>query len=267
VILLFYAFPREVGVFKRRLSMTTTLAYEGLHGFSSIVGDKQFSVIGHGIGNRRARETAQRAFDSMPPADLVIATGVVGALSDNLQPGDLVLADRIFASRAEAEGAELVAASSYEDLSAIAKSLSAAGIKHSTGGVLTSHRVMATGAEKRHAYEATGALVVDMESAAIAVEAAARRVPFIVLRAVLDQVDDEVVGAAMADETGRVAPLAATAYLVRNPGTVLKLPRMIRNLSRAATAIADALEAIAYDGKVPVTTKSADAQAAKKLPR
>jgi hypothetical protein len=38
---------------------------------------------------------------------------------------------------------------------------------------------------------------------------------------------------------------------VRNPGTVLKLPRMIRNLSRATAAIADALEAIAHEGKVP----------------
>ena len=267
MILLFYAFAREVGVFKRRLSMTTPFAYEGLHGFSAIVGDKQFSVIGHGIGNRRARETAQRAFDSMPPAELVIATGVAGALSSNLKPGDLILADRIFASRAEREGAELVAASSYDDLSAIAKSLSAAGIKYSTGGILTSHRILTTGAEKHHAYDHTGALAVDMESAAIAVEAAARRVPFIVIRAVLDEVDDEVVGGAMADETGRVAPLAATAYLVRNPATVLKLPRMIRNLSRAATAIADALEAIAYDGKVPALKNSAHAEAAKKLPR
>ena len=87
------------------------------------------------------------------------------------------------------------------------------------------------------------------------------------MRAVLDEVDDEVVGAAMADEYGRVAPLAATAYLVRNPGTVLKIPRMIRNLSRAATALADALEAIAYDGKVPTPKKSALAEAANKLRR
>jgi adenosylhomocysteine nucleosidase len=267
LILLFYAFTREVGVFKRRLRLSTPLAYEGLHGFSAIVGDKQFSVIGHGIGERQARETARRAFDSMPPAELVIATGVVGALSSDLKPGDLILADRIFASRAEGEGAELVAASAYNDLRAIASSLSAAGINFSTGRILTSHRVLTTGAEKRRAYESTGALAVDMESAAIAVEAAARGIPFIVMRAVLDQVDDEVVGAAMADEHGRVAPLAATAYLVRNPGTVLKIPRMIRNLSRAATALADALEAIAYDGKVPAPKKSALAEAANKLRR
>jgi hypothetical protein len=68
---------------------------------------------------------------------------------------------------------------------------------------------------------------------------------------VLDEVDDEVVGAEMVDKEGNVKPLAATAFLVRNPGTVLKLPRMMRNLARATTAIADALEAIAHEGKVP----------------
>jgi hypothetical protein len=61
----------------------------------------------------------------------------------------------------------------------------------------------------------------------------------------------------MADEHGRVKPLAATAYLVRNPGAVLKIPRMIRNLSLATTAIADALEAIAYEGKLPARNSAA----------
>ena len=125
----------------------------------------------------------------------------------------------------------------------------AAGLNHTTGAILTADRVLTTG-EKRGAKESTDAIVVDMESAAIAVEAAARGLPFIVIRAVLDEVDDEVVGAEMVDHEGSVKPLAATAFLVRNPGTVLKLPRMIRNLSRATAAIADALTAIAHEGKV-----------------
>jgi nucleoside phosphorylase len=186
----------------------------------------------------------------MPGAELVIGTGVVGALWSELRPGDLILADRIFASRTQGERAEQVAVSSDAHRHTIEKSLSAAGLNYTTGAILTTDRVLTT-AEKRGAKERTDAIVVDMESSAIAVEAAARDLPFIVLRSVLDEVDDEVVGAEMVDTDGNVNPLAATAYLVRNPGTVLKLPRMIRNLSRATTAIADALEAIAHEGKVP----------------
>ena len=132
---------------------------------------------------------------------------------------------------------------------AIGKLLSAARLNYTTGAILTTDRVLTTG-EKRGAKNSTDAIVVDMESSAIAVEAGVRGLPFVVIRAVLDEVDDEVVGGEMVDEEGNVDPLAATAFLVRNPGTVLKLPRMIRNLARATKAIADALEAIAHEGKV-----------------
>src|SRR6202044_432479 len=114
---------------------------------------------------------------------------------------------------------------------------------YSTGAILTSNRVF-TVAEKRSAKESTGAIAVDMETAAIAAEAGARGLPFVAIRAVLDEVDDEVVGAAMADEDGNVRPLAATSYLLRNPAAILKLPQMMRNLSRATASIADALSAI-----------------------
>jgi len=127
--------------------------------------------------------------------------------------------------------------------------------------------VLATGAEKRRAKKSTGAIAVDMETAAIAAEAAARGIPFVAIRAVLDAVDDEVVGAAMADQDGNVRPLAATSYLLRNPAALLKLPRMIRNLSRATAAIADALTAIAHDGEVPAATRRARGPVVRKSPR
>ncbi len=266
MILLFYAFAREIAPFKRRQSQRAPLAIDGLHGFRAEIGGKEFAVVGHGIGHRRATETARRALDSIPGAELVIGTGVVGALSSGLKPGDLVLSDRILTidSDGKVEPAIVV---SDSHLRAVGRSLSSAGIAYSTGAILTSHRVLATGAEKRRAKETTGAIAVDMESAAIAAEAAARGLPFLAIRAVLDEVDDEVVGAEMADAEGNVRPLAATSYLIRNPATMLKLPRMIRNLSRATTAIADALTAIAHDGQAPAGATRAHAPAARKRQR
>jgi hypothetical protein len=60
-----------------------------------------------------------------------------------------------------------------------------------------------------------------------------------------------------------VRPLAATSYLLRNPGTMLKLPKMIRNLSRATAAIADALIAIVHEGQVPAAMRQARESAAR----
>jgi adenosylhomocysteine nucleosidase len=255
LILLFYAFAREIAPFKRRLHNRAPLALDGLHGFRAEVGGKEFAVVGHGIGHKRATETAHRAFDLIPGAELVIGTGVVGALSGGLKPGDLVLCDRTIMIHGDGRVGEQVANVSAEHLRAIGRSLANAGIAYSTGAILTSHRVLATGAEKRRAKESTGAIAVDMETAAIAAEATARALPFVAIRAVLDEVDDEIFGAEMADENGRVKPLAATSFLLRNPATMLKLPRMIRNLSRATASIADALNAIAHEGQDPAATK------------
>jgi adenosylhomocysteine nucleosidase len=255
LILVFHAFAREIAPFKRRLRNRAPLALHGLQGFRAEIGGKEFAVVGHGIGHRRATETARRAFDSMFGAELVIGTGVVGALSSGLKPGDLVLCDRVLTLDSDGQVAEHVIAVGDAHLRAVGRSLASADIAYSTGAILTSHRVLATGAEKRRAKESTGAIAVDMETAAIASEAAARGLPFIAIRAVLDEVDDEVVGAEMADEDGNVRPLAATSYLIRNPATMLKLPKMIRNLARATDAIADALTAIAYEGQTPEVTK------------
>jgi adenosylhomocysteine nucleosidase len=267
LIFLFYAFAREIAPFKRRLLNRAPLAIDGLHGFRAEIGGKEFAVVGHGIGHRRATEAALRAFDSIPGAELVVGTGVVGALSSGLKPGDLVLSDRILMFDGDGHVAEQMIAVSDSHLRAVGRSLASAGIAYSTGAILTSHRVLATGAEKRRAKESTGAIAVDMETAAIAAEAAARGLPFVAIRAVLDEVDDEVLGAEMADADGNVRPLAATSYLLRNPATMLKLPKMIRNLSRATASIADALTAIAYEGKVPDATKRARDPVARKRPR
>jgi len=264
LIILFYAFAREIAPFKRRLRNRTPLALGGLQGFRATVAGKQFVVVAHGIGHRRAAETAHRAFDLMPGAELVIGTGVVGALSSGLRPGDLVLSERVLTLDADGRIDEQVTVVDEAHLRTVSRSLTHAGIAYSTGAILTSHRVLATGAEKRSAKEVTGAIAVDMETAAIAAEAGARGLPFVAIRAVLDEVDDEVVGAAMADEDGNVRPLAATSYLLRNPAAILKLPQMMRNLSRATASIADALSAIAHEGKIPNATKRA---AAKKRPR
>jgi adenosylhomocysteine nucleosidase len=249
LILVFYAFVREIASFKRRIRDRAPLALEGLQGFRAEVGGKDLMLIAHGIGHGRAADAARRAFDQIPAAELVIGTGVVGALSSGLKPGDLVLSDRVLAINSDNQ--QQAFATDDTHLITVKRSLAMAGIEYSTGAILTSRRVLATGAEKRRAKESTGAIAVDMESAALAAEAVARGIPFLALRAVLDEVDDEVFGAEMADEEGNVRPLAATSYLMRNPATILKLPRMMRNLSRATDSIADALTAIAHEGNVP----------------
>lgn len=206
-------------------------------------------MINHGIGMARTREAVCRALDAIPDAEFIIGTGVAGALTAGLEPGDIVFADRVIAIHQEGARAAQVGAMSGDHIDRLRASLTAAGIRYASGAILTSHCVLRSGAEKRRAKEETGAIAVDMETAAIAIEAAARGLPLAVIRAVLDRVDDEVAGPKI-DAHGNIRPLATAASFIGKPRTALQIPRMMRNLSIATAAIAGAIEAVAHGGEV-----------------
>jgi adenosylhomocysteine nucleosidase len=242
VILLFYAFGREVNALKRRLKACTALQSHGLHGFSGKIGAIELAAVATGIGPLRAREAARRAFEKLPRPERVISTGVAGALSKGLAVGDLVVVERfVFA---ESSGGNRIVTLPCSHLGDAERALRLAGMGFATGAMLTSHRALATGEEKRRAKTETGAIAVDMESAAIAAEALARDLPFVCIRSVLDTVDEEIFAADLADEHGRVQPRRAAQFLVRNPAAIFRIPRMMRNLARASKSLADAIEAL-----------------------
>jgi adenosylhomocysteine nucleosidase len=248
LILIFYAFSREVSALKRRLRNSTPLNLKGLSGFRIRTERGEVAFVATGIGMRRARAIARQALSALPDTELVIGTGIVGALSGGLRPGDIVIADRAMKARADSSHPEHVVSIDPATLEHCERALHAAGLESSTGAILTSLRVIPNAAAKRAAKQHSGAIAVDMESAAIAIESAARGIPFAIVRTVVDSLEDEIFGAEIADEQGRVKPLAAANYLLRNPGAVLKIPWMIRNLALATRALADAIEALIYAG-------------------
>jgi adenosylhomocysteine nucleosidase len=250
LILVFYAFARELGPFKRGHKSGRAIDDPHLRGFRARIGATEIVAVATGIGFTRTQTATRRAFELFPGAELVLGTGVVGALSAGLSAGDLIMADRILTTRAGDNGAaSSIAAIDDATLSELGRYLRAAGINYSTGALLTSHRVLGNSTEKHAAHRATGAIAVDMESAALAVEAHERGLRFAVVRAVMDSVEDAVVGAEMADENGIVRPAAAANFLIRNPAAVMRIPRMMQSLSRATRSLSTALEAIAGRGR------------------
>lgn len=251
MIIIFYAFAREIAPFKRRLQKRRPLEHRELRGFRAELGATEIAAIATGIGMTRAHATARLAFELYPDTEVAIGTGVAGALSEGLAPGHLILADRVMAHRSAGAEPEHSCAIHAAHADNFGRMLTGAGLRFSSGAILTSHRVLPSSVEKRLAREKTGAIAVDMETASLAEEAAARQIPFVCLRAIIDEVDDEVVAANLADESGEVKALAATAHLIRNPGDLLKLPRMMKSLGLATRSLAEALEVIALRGGSP----------------
>ena len=244
MILIFYAFARELAVFKRRVQGRRTIGIEGLRGFHARLGTSELTAVATGLGVRRASEAARRAIEAFPAADLVIATGVAGALDETLECADLVIADRLVLEREESDTAAETYLIPAADLARFEKAVQQGSRRATAGPILTTTRILHDGAAKRAASARTGAIAVDMESAAIAAEASRRGVPFACVRAVLDTVDESIVGAELAGPDGEVRPLAAATFMLRNPTAVSGLVRMMRTLGRATASLADALEAI-----------------------
>lgn len=248
MILIFYAFAREARAFKRRLADRTALGIGGLQGFRARLGATEIIGVATGLGIGRAADTARRAMRSLGPADLVIATGLAGALSEALQPGDLVLADCLILDAERPGLTPTTVAIPPADLARFKAALKAHRLSFTTGTILTAAQILKDGAVKRGAHAASGALAVDMESAAIAAEAHRCGLRFACVRAVLDTVDEKIVGAELAGPDGEVRPLAAVGFVLRNPAAVAGLARMMRSLNRATAALAAALEALCRPG-------------------
>jgi len=102
-------------------------------------------------------------------------------------------------------------------------------------------------AAKALAFSQTGAVAADMESSAVAEVASAARVPFLVVRAIVDTAQDALPEVALSaagagEERLRLSRLLAT--LARTPG---ELPALIRLAHRYRTA-SRALAAVAGSG-------------------
>jgi 4-hydroxy-3-methylbut-2-enyl diphosphate reductase len=145
------------------------------------------TVVRVGMGPRRAAAAAARVRPGVAGRHAAVAVaGVAGALVDGLDPGDLVVADRVL----DESGAVVARLPSAALLGA---ELARRGLVVRIGAVVSTDHVV-HGRAARADLARTGALAVDMESAALLAEPWG--VPTAVVRAVSDRPGAELVSPA-----------------------------------------------------------------------
>jgi nucleoside phosphorylase len=145
---------------------------------------RSLRLIQAGIGAARAGRATRELLDRLP-CDGVWSLGFGGGLVAGLSPGDLVCADRILCETTEGCAVRMGAAAEP-----VVSALRAAGLRAHAGPILTVGAPLRTGAAKRAAHERTGALAVEMEAFGAAEVAAARGLPWMALKVILDGVED-----------------------------------------------------------------------------
>jgi adenosylhomocysteine nucleosidase len=142
-----------------------------------------------GIGVARATRAAQQLLRA--GADALLCFGIGGALDVQLRSGDIVLASEIVCDASlELEGATRLP-TTIAWRRQLEQSLARVG-RVRVGPVLTCRELVCNAEDKRARFAESGALVVDMESAAVAAVARARGVPFMTVRVVADTAMEEL---------------------------------------------------------------------------
>lgn len=182
-----------------------------------------------GMGYAAAAAAATSLVDAGAVA--LVSWGMAGGLDPALQAGTICLPGVVITR----EGATFAADHDWREIMGAAIT---AGRTVVTGTLLTSAEPLDDVAGKGLAFRETGAVAVDMESAAVAAIAALHRLPFIAVRVIVDTAADAVPPAvAKATSGGRVRVLRLILELARRPADIAPLIRLAKRYRKAMQSL------------------------------
>ncbi len=182
-----------------------------------------------GIGLEPMSRTAEFCIREYKP-DGCINIGYCGALTPNLGLADIVIANNIID--------EDTGASHLPTLDNCGYVCETAGLKFFIGSLVTVTKPILTPHEKAYLGTKFDAIAVDMEAFALAKTAAKSKVPFAIVRSVLDTMDmhlPQYSGTLKADGTAN--PIGLAANIIKNPKEALSLPHLEFCATKATKAI------------------------------
>lgn len=213
------------------LAWEARAALDALQGVEALGPRAWRGYLGDGAGVRVLQigvglDRAERAAAAAAGAELFLSAGCAGGLVPGLRAGELVLGDRIVCLDRDGRPLRDVRVES-EGLAAFA---TARGIPMRIAPIASSPVVLPSRAGKHDAAR-HGALVVEMESAAVATIARERGVACAVVKVVLDEADDAIgfPGADVVDPvTGEVDVARGLTAIALRPGWWLRAVRLAR---------------------------------------
>lgn len=188
---------------------------------------KQVCVLHTGVGASRCEKRVGNFFRDEKP-QLLIASGFCGGTSDELRPGDLVIADN---------------ASEPTLLAKARVTLPNARI----GKIHSADRIIDPAADRYAIGREHGAVAVDMETETVARLCAAESIPMLALRVVSDSPGAPFPAPpnVLFDiEKQRTDFSRLFSYIARNPTSALSLAHFSNQIARAKTKLANALTAV-----------------------
>ncbi len=187
-------------------------------------------LIRCGIGRARAERAARDLVNA--GAGALLSWGTAAALSRDLDYGDLVLPDEVLSR----QGRRVSVDNRWRDR--LCRMLESDGGCHA-GTVAEAASVLGNADDKLLLHTLSGALIADMESAAIAEACSAAGLPLLIVRAVSDRVATRIPACALAavEANGDVNITRCLGKLALSPGDLAALIRLARGFGAACAAL------------------------------
>jgi adenosylhomocysteine nucleosidase len=212
-VVLLSALDTEAGPLLGALARPETTDVRGIACATGLVGDRRVAVLATGVGKVNAAMVTTLVIERFAPA-AVVFTGIAGALDPELQPGDVVVGERLVqhdlvnhpesgpvlrSVRSPASGERgpielepdptLLSLAREAglglDLMRAADATRAPRVRFGT--IATGDTFVSSAAKRAQVREATGAHAVEMEGAAVAQVCRELGVPFLVVRGLSDR--------------------------------------------------------------------------------
>jgi adenosylhomocysteine nucleosidase len=227
------------------LSLTRQIIAEG----QSSGDPKRVRVHISGVGEQRARLAGRKLIES--GAKALVSWGSAGGLTSQVSPGSLILPRKIVS----ADGFIFEVDSLWHER--LYRRLAGHIYLH-TGVLAESRTVLVSALEKKALFDSSGAIAVDMESAAVAAVAHQAGVPFVAIRVIADRAGLSVPQSVLrnVDEFGRLRPLSFLRELLVHPNDLFPLIRVARDFRAARVSLAAVAGLAGSDLLAPQTSPS-----------
>jgi adenosylhomocysteine nucleosidase len=220
-----FALPEESSEFLRWLRDKSRADRNGITTIRGKIGDREVEVLHTGVGERVCRQQLGKFLENQQ-FDFLISTGFAGALNDELQVGDLLLAKNF----------------STVDLNE--KRSSVLRLPIHMADLFTVPTLIDSSDERTEIARTSGAAAADMETEFIARACAANGIPLLSLRIITDTPREAFPAPAhvlfdIAKQRTDLPKLAA--FFLAHPNRIPCLVQFARKIARARKILANAL--------------------------
>jgi len=232
-----FALPAESREFLRSLTNKSRADRNGVRTVRGKIDDRTIEVLHTGVGERVCRQRVGkflsatgriRPGDHDQNFDYLISAGFAGALNDELQLGDLLLAKNFSTLRLE-------------------ENFSLSTLPIHIADLLTVPALIDSSEERNKLALTSGAVAVDMETEFIARGCAAHAIPVLSLRVISDtprELFPAPANVLFDIERQQTRMLKLATHLLAHPTSVPRLVQFARRIARARKTLANALIAL-----------------------